>query len=326
VDGRRIDGVAQVGARRGTSLVAIGNFDGVHRGHRAVIALAVERARALGLAPLVLTFHPHPHVVFGRGDPLVLTPLERKVELLRRLDPALRVVVEPFTTELAALSAERFVDEVLVSALGAGAVVVGPDFRFGRGRTGDFARLAALGAARGFVAIAPPTAGDAAGPFSSTRARQAIVAGDVVAAADVLGRPHGLTGRVARGDGRGRSLGTPTANLTDLPEVLPADGVYAGLVDQVTEDGAAVRLALGVMNLGVRPTMGAGRSVEVHLLDLDRDLVGARLRVHLVARLREERRFPSREDLAAQIARDVAAARALLGGYAPDPDAGGAWR
>lgn len=313
-----------MGARRGASLVAIGNFDGVHRGHRAVIGLAVERARALGLAPLVLTFHPHPQVVFGRGDPLVLTPLERKVELLQRLDPALRVVVEPFTLDLAALSAERFVDEVLVSALGAGFVVVGPDFRFGRGRAGDFGLLVALGAERGFVAMAPPLAGDRAGPFSSTRARQAIAAGDVVAAAEVLGRPHAISGRVARGDGRGRSLGAPTANLIDIPEVVPADGVYACLVDRVTGDGAA-RLGAGVMNLGVRPTVNAGRSVEVHLFDLDQDLVGAALRVHLVARLREERRFPSPADLSAQIARDVASARAVLAGCVADPGADGAW-
>ncbi|MBN2194852.1 MAG: bifunctional riboflavin kinase/FAD synthetase [Polyangiaceae bacterium] len=322
---RIIEGVAAVGASPGTTLVAIGNFDGVHRGHQAVITLGVERARALGLVPLVLTFDPHPAVVFRRGEPLVLTPLSRKVELACRLAPELAVVVEPFTLELAALSAAEFAERVLARALGARLVVVGSDFRFGRGRTGDLGELVALGQNLGFEASAAATAGDEQGPFSSTRARQAILAGNMAAAEEVLGRPHALTGRVIHGDGRGRRLAVPTANLGEIREVLPADGVYACLVDRLGADGRAVGLAPGVMNLGVRPTVRAGRSVEVHLFDLDQDLYGADLRVHVTARLRGEQRFSDLDALVVQIGRDIADARVLLADRRPDPNAAGAW-
>jgi riboflavin kinase/FMN adenylyltransferase len=325
VDPRTYDGVEQVGAARSSTLVAIGNFDGVHRGHRAVLELALAQARARSLAPLILTFHPHPHVVFGRGDPLVLTPLPRKVELLQRLDPSLRIVVEPFTRDLATLEAEAFVERVLVAALGAAFVVVGPDFRFGRGRAGDLACLRTLGARHGFVADAPDLLGDVAGGYSSTRIRRAIAAGDVAEAEQVLGRPHALTGRVVHGDGRGRELGAPTANLAEVVEVLPVDGVYACLVDRGLEGGRMARLGTGVINVGVRPTRGAGRSVEVHVHDLDRSLYGERLRVHLVARLREERRFAALAELTRQIALDIAEARIRTAGRTPDPAAAGAW-
>jgi riboflavin kinase/FMN adenylyltransferase len=257
VDGRRIDGAAQVGARRGASLVAIGNFDGVHRGHRAVIALAVERARALGLAPLVLTFHPHPHVVFGRGNPLVLTPLERKVGCSCGSFPRARVV-EPFWWSWRALGGE-----VVNEGGGGGArrrvVVVGHESASGEG-AGDL-RASPRSAPRAGSRRCGPRPPGTPRAFSSYARAQAIVAGDVVAAAGVLGRPHGMTGGGAR-DGRGRSLGAPTANLTDIPRCSRRRRLR-GLVVQVTRTARGAVSPSGVMNLGVRPTVGAGRSVEV---------------------------------------------------------------
>lgn len=317
--------MARWDAAAGATLVAIGNFDGVHRGHRAVLGLGLERARERALEPVVLTFEPHPHVVFGRGASMPLTPVARKVELLGRFDPALRVVVEPFDLALAALSAEDFAARVLAATLRARYVVVGPDFRFGQGRTGDLARLSALGAELGFEAVAAPVAGDERGPFSSTRARRAILAGDVTEAERVLGRPPALTGRVVRGEGRGRQLGVPTANLAGVTEIQPRDGVYACLVDRVGEDGRARRLGAGVMNIGERPTVGAGRSLEAHLFDHTADLYDAILRLHLVARLRDEVRFPDLSALRAQLARDIELARRQVAARQPAPDAGGAW-
>jgi riboflavin kinase / FMN adenylyltransferase len=322
---RRIDGARALGAPRGSTLVAIGNFDGVHRGHRAVLRAAVERARSAGLAPLVLTFHPHPAEVLGRGRQPVLTPVERKVELLCRTAPELRVVVEPFTRELAALTPRAFVEGFLIDALGARVVIVGQNFRFGQGRAGDLTTLEALGTEFGLDARAEALEGDAGGVYSSSRARAAVRAGDLGEFVRIVGRPHALTGQVARGDQRGRALGFPTANLEGVEEALPPFGVYACVVDRVGADGTAQRLAGGVANIGDRPTVAAGFSVEAHLFDLDRDLYGSRLRFHLVERLREERAFAGLDALRAQIARDAEQARAVVGGVTPSPEAGMGW-
>lgn len=282
-----------------SSAVAVGNFDGVHRGHAALLGALVRRAEVLGLPARAVTFDPHPGVVLGRGAPPRLTTLERRAELVRALGAEL--VVCPFDAELSSWPPRRFAEELLARALGARAVVVGEDFRFGAGRAGDFALLASLGAELGFAAEAAPIAGDAGGPFSSSRVREALAAGDAGEAARVLGRPHSFEGTVARGDARGRALGFPTANLEDVVEVVPARGVYAVRV---------VGLGHGVMNVGVRPTVSGERETrEVHVLDFDGDLYGRRLRVEVVARLREERRFGSVDELRAQIARDVEAAR-----------------
>lgn len=304
--------------------MAIGNFDGVHHGHRAVIAQALTMARAQGLAPLVLTFDPHPAVVLGRGALPALTTLERKLDLLCRESPELKVVVEPFTRELADSEPAEFARRLLVDALGAKVVLVGENFRFGRGRAGDFARLEQLGAELGFHAKAAALEGDARGPISSTRIRAALEAGDLAEVEALLGRPHALTGLVVQGQGKGRSIGVPTANLSGFEEALPPHGVYAVLVDEKRDDGF-VALASGVANFGVRPTLGAGPSFEAHLFELSRDLYGRTLRVHLLGRLREERKFSGLDELRAQIARDAAAARELAAARKPDPRALGAW-
>lgn len=323
---RRVDGAASLGAAPGTTLVVIGNFDGVHRGHQAVLSAALVEAGADGLAPLLLTFEPHPAVVLRGVPSRVLTTMERRVELVGRLDDSLRVVVEPFTRALAELEARAFVERILLGQLGARRVVVGQSFCFGRGRSGDLGTLEALGRELGFSARAVALVGDEQGRFSSSRARQAISSGDMAQAEQVLGRPHSLSGTVVAGDARGRSLGFPTANLAFIEELLPPHGVYACLADRLHPDGRSEKLGLAVANLGVRPTLGAGAAIfEAHVLDLEGDLYGARLRIHLVARLREERKFSGVAELAAQIEKDVAAARQALRERRPDPAASGAW-
>lgn len=295
----------------GPSVVVIGNFDGVHLGHQAVLRQARALADERSLRCVVLTFDPHPAEVLGRGAPPRLTTLAERVELLRA-HGATDVAVEPFTPDLAARSPEAFARELLVTRLGARAVVVGRTFRFGHKRAGDFASLRELGGALGFEAIAAEVAGDEDGPFSSTRVRDSVAAGDVERAARILGRPHALSGVVEHGDARGRTIGFPTANLGHVGEMLPAHGVYA------VRAGARAHAASrpthgGVMNLGVRPTVdGSSLRIEVHLFDFDGDLYGETMRVELIAKIREERRFSGIDELRAQIERDAKAARDKL--------------
>jgi riboflavin kinase/FMN adenylyltransferase len=315
---------------RGPTLTAIGNFDGVHRGHVEVLTRAGEEAAAAGVTPLALTFDPPPAVVLGRKTPAALTPLERKIELIETAVPGMRVVVKAFDAALAESSPEQFARQVLVGELGAVRVVVGQNFRFGKGRSGDLLTLASLGAELGFSARAMEIVGDDKGSWSSTRVRRAIAAGDWDDVRAVLGRPHALSGRVVRGDQRGRTIGFPTANLGDVAEVLPPNGVYAVVVDRL-DRGAPRAFGIGVANVGVRPTVAAGPSTEVHLLDFhprteaERDLYDARLRMHLVAFLREERKFSSLDALKEQIAKDAESARNALAGEKPKHGPFGGW-
>jgi riboflavin kinase/FMN adenylyltransferase len=308
------------------TLCAIGNFDGVHRGHVEVLRRASDEADAAQLEPVALTFDPPPAVVLGHSPPAVLTPLERKIELIGAAAPRVRVVVKTFDRTLAEFSPERFARDVLVGELGARRALVGQNFRFGKGRAGDLATLVELGKALGFSAGATALVGDEKGPWSSTRVRQAIQRGDWNDVEQVLGRPHALTGVVVRGDQRGRTIGFATANLGGVKEMLPPLGVYAVLVDLIAPERRA--LARGVANIGVRPTVGAGPSSEVHLLDFqpereeDRDLYGVTLRVHLLSFLRAEQKFDGLPALQAQIARDAAAARTILQTKQPAGPAG----
>jgi riboflavin kinase/FMN adenylyltransferase len=306
------------------SLVVIGNFDGVHLGHRAILRQAASEARQAGLVPIVLTFHPHPAAVLANRELTVLTTTQRRTELLSRIDPELEVVVEPFTREFASLGAEQFVEELLVKRLAARTVFVGENFRFGRGRAGDIDELERLGRAHGFSARIYSLLRDAAGAYSSSRIRTLVAEGAIEEAERALGRPHMLSGEVVRGDARGRALGVPTANLAGVCEALPPHGVYAVLVDREELDGPQV-LGRGMANLGVRPTFDAGASFEVHVLGYSGDLYGARLRVHLVRRLRDEQRFGGLEALRAQLRMDAEAAEAALAARSPDPAARGAW-
>jgi riboflavin kinase/FMN adenylyltransferase len=306
------------------SLVAIGNFDGVHEGHQQVVTKACELAVREELTPLVLTFEPHPAQVLFDAKLARLTNLPRKVELLLRLHPELRVVVEPFEKELSLMAPDVFARRVLKQGLGAKRVVVGRNFRFGHRRAGDLALLVELGEALGFEATPQELVADSFGPYSSTRIREAIASGDLLTATTMLGRPHALTGRVIRGDQRGRTIGFPTANLADVTEVQPKHGVYATAVD-IAGDAGFTRLGLGALNIGVRPTLAAGPSVEVHLLEFNGDLYGATLQVHLLARLRDEQRFDGLEALKQQLRHDVAQVKHRFEGLVPAPAAGAAW-
>jgi len=303
----------------------VGNFDGVHRGHRFVLERGLELARERALVPLVLTFDPHPSVVLGRGLRPVLTPLERKIDLLTRLSPALGVVVEPFTRELAAATPLEFARDLLLGKLGARLVTVGQNFRFGRGRAGDAATLAALGSELGFEARAEALHADQVDVISSTRIRDLITAGEVREAERLLGRPHALSGVVEHGEKRARQLGVASANIAAIPELLPARGIYSVLVD-LLEGSAYQTLGRGVANIGVRPTLGEGElKVEVHVLDYSGDLYGRSLRVHFVERLRDELRFDGLPKLQAQLDRDKLDAARSLRERRPDPEAQGAW-
>jgi riboflavin kinase/FMN adenylyltransferase len=297
----------------GECALIVGNFDGVHRGHQAVLRKVAAQAATRGLAASVLTFDPHPAAVVGAGAPPLLTTIERRVELMGQLGVDC-AYVRRFDAAFAAWAADRFVRELVAGTLRARIVVVGHDFRFGAKRSGDLSLLRALAEPLHFDVDVHPVASDSGGPFSSTRAREAIAEGDLDEARRVLGRPHELSGPVVHGDHRGRLLGFPTANIAPVPEMLPADGVYAVVVEEVDEQGQARRLGPAVTNIGVRPTVAAGapRTIETFLLDFSGDLYGRRLRLHLIARLRGERKFGSLDELKAQIAQDVVAARERL--------------
>jgi riboflavin kinase/FMN adenylyltransferase len=288
--------------------VTIGNFDGVHRGHQALIRAAARRAEGQGGRVVVLTLDPHPaRLLDPKRAPATLTTLEQKSELLAGLGVDVFVVL-PFTAELARRSAEQFVGGVLVEALGATSVVVGEDFRFGHRRRGDVSLLEALGSRHGFGVEALPPVLHAGLPVSSSRVREVLARGRVEEARELLGRSFFIDGTVVEGERRGRTLGFPTANLATPNETLPLEGVYA----------ARCRVPPGrwlpaVVNIGRRPTFGGDAvSVEAHLLDFDADLYGAELRTEFVGRLREERRFDGPGALVAQIREDVSRARALV--------------
>jgi riboflavin kinase/FMN adenylyltransferase len=293
-------------------VVAIGNFDGVHRGHRALIEAARRRARELG-APLgVVTFEPHPREVLtpDRAPPR-LTPLRVKARMLADLGVE-NLFALAFNEHLMTKSPEAFVHDVLAGGLGIRHVAVGFDFRFGHRRAGDVDTLTRLGDEYGFgVTRIEPVAwrGEVC---SSSRVRDAIAAGDVALARDLLGHPFLVEGRVVAGERRGRGLGYPTANLRPGPRGLwPADGIYAVRATWRAADHPVWRDA--VASLGVRPTFGDGdRILEIHLFDHDGDLYGRRLCCAFIERLRAEERFATVEALRAQMDRDRDAARAAL--------------
>jgi riboflavin kinase/FMN adenylyltransferase len=299
--GRRADWAAPA--------VAVGNFDGVHRGHQALAAAALEEARRLGGTAAVLTFDPHPARVLQPGRaPSALMTLDQKAEVLAALGIHHLAVLE-FTPEVAAQDAGEFVRGVLSGALGARVVVVGANFRFGRGRAGDAALLEGLGRTLGFaVRVVEPVLHDGE-PVSSTRIREAVEQGAMERAAALLGRDYVVDGQVVKGDARGRALGFPTANVDPVNETLPARGVYACWFRVAGEE----RRWPAAVNVGQRPTFqGQGLSVEAHLLGFSGDLYGKEARVSFVQRLREEQRFDGVEALRAQIEKDIARARAVL--------------
>jgi riboflavin kinase / FMN adenylyltransferase len=294
---------------RGT-VVTVGTFDGVHLGHRDVLAHIVARAREMSLDSVLVTFDPHPlEVVNPTAAPLLLTVGEEKLEVVAESGVRYMAIV-PFTPVLQRYSAAQFVDEVLRHRFHVKHLVIGHDHGFGRGREGDVEVMRALGHERGFgVEVVNAVATGDGRVVSSTVIRRAVAGGDLRHAAQALGRPYSVQARVRRGDQRGRALGFPTVNLESPPprKLLPPDGVYA--VRAQTPAGAFG----GMMNLGPRPTFGDNaRSLEVHLFDTDVDLYGAPVRVDFVERLRETRAFTGPDELKAQLRRDDERARAIL--------------
>ncbi|WP_374340383.1 bifunctional riboflavin kinase/FAD synthetase [Azonexus sp.] len=289
-------------------VLAIGNFDGLHLGHAALIRRLAEVAAQTGLTPMVLTFEPHPREFFAPASaPARLTTLREKLELLSESGVA-QTMICPFRAPFAALTAEAFIDVVLVRGCQVRHVIVGDDFRFGQGRKGDFALLQAAGEHLGFTAEAMGSVTIDGERVSSSAVRAALAAGDMEHATRLLGRPYMMDGQVAHGDKIGRQLGFATANIRIKHNPLPMTGVFA-----VQVAGLGDRLLPGVANLGVRPTVGGTRPLlEVHLFDFDRDIYGAHISVRFVHKLRDEQRFPNFDALKAQIAADAAAARAYF--------------
>ncbi|HEU4728369.1 MAG TPA: bifunctional riboflavin kinase/FAD synthetase [Kofleriaceae bacterium] len=289
--------------------IAIGNFDGVHVGHRALIARARQLAAANDALTVVLTFDPHPSALLAPARaPLLLTSIERRIELLAEAGVD-AVVVEPFTRELAGVAPNAFVDDVVIFALRARAIIVGYDFSYGQGRTGTVEALRAHGVNAGIeVAVVSPVTVDGE-IAASTRIRGHLRAGDLARAERMLGRPWDVDGVVVHGAERGREIGIPTANIEPEVELAIAPGIYA--VTLAVEGGPAMP---AVASLGTNPTfVDGGRLVlEVHVLDWQGDLYDRRVRTTFVARLRDEVKFDSVDGLVAQIQRDIAAARGAL--------------
>ncbi len=293
--------------------VAVGNFDGVHVGHAAIVSALRSAAARLGVPALAFTFDPHPAAVVRPGSaPAPLTTPSRRAELLLRLGVD-AVVVQPADAALVALDAEAFYAEVLRRRLGAAAIVEGSDFRFGAGRAGDVTLLAALCARDGVaLEVVPPVVAGGL-PVSSSRLRTLIAAGQVREAAELATEPYRISGRVVAGKRRGATLGFPTANLADIVTLIPGAGVYAA---RATVAGAVHAAAVHAAAVHVGPNVSFGESeisVEAHLVGFAGDLYGSLLDVDFLDRLRDTRKFASIDDLTTQLAADVAAAARVAG-------------
>ncbi len=309
---KREHGVDQI-VRDPRSVVTVGTFDGVHRGHQAILRYVLERARARGGNSVVVTFDPHPREVVHDEPVPLLTTIDERADVFASLGLD-RFIVIPFTKAFAQLRGEAFVTEVLVRRIGLQEIVIGYDHAFGRGREGDSRLLERLGREHGFGVDVIPAQVVEEHVVSSTEIRTLLVeAGDVREAARLLGRPYALRGRVVRGDARGKTIGFPTANIevAHPRKVVPRGGVYAV---RVTVEGEDERRA-GMMNIGVRPTFGGGAlRLEVHLLDFDADLYDRHLRVEFVERIRDERRFDGVAALVEQLSQDRTRCIEALGG------------
>lgn len=309
-----IRGLHNLRPRHRGSVVSIGNFDGVHRGHQAIVARLREHAARLGLPARVVLFEPQPVEFFRpQADEPRLMRLREKLAALAALDVD-GVLCLRFERRLADMPREEFVERLLVQGLGARQLVVGPDFRFGHRRLGDLDYLSAAGASAGFgVEVVPPLQVDGE-RVSSTAVRQHLVAGDLDGAARLLGRPYTLHGRVSRGDARGRTIGFPTLNLPLRRKAVSLRGVFA-----VRVAGLAATPLPAVANLGWRPTVdGTYPLLEVHVLDFSGQVYGRQVQVEFVQRLRDEQRFDGLDALRRQIDDDVRAARAVFDDSRPE--------
>jgi riboflavin kinase/FMN adenylyltransferase len=301
-----VRGIHNLRPRHRRCAATIGNFDGVHLGHQAVLGQLSERAVAMHLPVTVITFEPQPREFFTPEQvPARLTRLREKVEVLRRFGVD-RVLCLRFGDYLSGLPPEEFIRIILLEGLEVKYLVVGDDFRFGRDRAGNFALLQHAGAAHGFPVVNMHTFSVDGARVSSTRVREALEAGDLAGAELLLGRPYRMSGRVAHGDKRGRTIGFPTANIFLHRPATPVQGVFA--VELFGIEGEPVQ---GVANVGNRPTVDGTRSLlEVHLFDFHREIYGRHVQVEFLHKIRSERRFESFDALKRQIEQDVASARA----------------
>lgn len=304
-----IRGLHNLRARHRGCVATIGNYDGVHRGHQAVLGLLAEKAGQHGLPSLVMVFEPMPREFFAPDKaPPRISSLREKLEDLAAAGVD-RVLCVRFDASFAGLSPRAFITEILVKGLGVRYLEVGDDFRFGRNREGDFRLLQKAGGELGFAVEHLPAYCLDGIRVSSTRIRAALVEGDMTEAARLLGRPYRIDGRVVSGQRLGRKLGVPTANLALQPRRAIRFGIYAARVDTPDAPGGLP----AAVNIGIRPTVPEGGCLlEAHLLDFDRELYGRRIRVHLLQYLRAEVRFDSLDELRRQMHKDIAEARAWL--------------
>jgi riboflavin kinase/FMN adenylyltransferase len=305
-----IRGVHNLRPRHRGCVATIGNFDGVHLGHQAVLGQLAEKADEFGLPAVVITFEPQPQEYFNHGEiPPRLTRFREKLRALRRFAVD-RVLSLQFNQALAGLSAEEFIQQVLLDGLDIRYLVVGDDFCFGKGRGGDFSMLQRAGVEHGFDVVNMHTFSQGGERVSSTRIREALQRGDLLQAEQMLGRPYRMCGRVAHGNKLGRTIGFPTANIFLHRKKTPVDGVFA--VQMFGIDGEPVA---GVANVGTRPTVdatGTRSLLEVHLFDFADDIYGRYVHVDFLHRIREERRFDSFDALKRQILNDADVARAFF--------------
>ena len=287
------------------SVATIGNFDGVHLGHQAVLTQLAMKGEMLGLPAVVITFEPQPNEFFSpEKAPARLSRFREKVEMLRCYSIQ-QLCVLRFNQKLAQMSAQDFINKLIVNGLNIKYLVVGDDFKFGKDRQGDFAMLQKAGKEHGFQVVNMHTFSVESKRVSSTRIRQALLAGDLDAAEQLLGRPYRMSGRVAHGDKRGRTMGFPTANIHLHRCNVPLSGVYA--VQLFGVDGEPV---IGVANVGVRPTIGDDKALlEVHLFDFNEDIYGKHVQVHFMKKIRAEQRFNNLDALIVQIKQDCQQAR-----------------
>lgn len=290
-------------ARHRGCIASIGNYDGVHLGHQAIVRQLLRNRHQFGLPPIIVTFEPHPLEYFRGGEQTRLTSLRAKLELLDGFGVE-RVLCLHFNEQLAHMDAEGFITDLLVVGLGVKHLVIGDDFRFGKGRAGDFSVLRESGGRHGFSVENTETYMVNGERVSSSRVRQALELGQLELAGQLLGRPYSLAGKVAHGDKRGRQWGFPTANINLERQNPPLNGIYA-----VDVDGLEGGTLPAVAYVGTRPTVdGTRRLLEVHLIEFDRDIYGKRITVSFLRRLRADEKFDSQEALKAQIARDKKAA------------------
>ncbi len=307
-----ITDLTKINKKFDSSIITLGNFDGLHLGHQELIRKIILRAEEAGGLSMVVTFRPHPlKILAPEKCPPLISIYEEKIQLLEKLGIDVLVKI-PFTLDFSAMEPRDFVKNILVDLLGAKEIFVGYNYRFGKGRKGNIRMLRDLGIELGFIVREIEQVSLNGEVISSTRIRQLLINGEVEYAAKLLGRPYTLCGIVVKGDGRGRGLGFPTANIASRHAIIPSNGVYA------------VRLFVrdnyynGIVNIGMRPTFDAkSLAIEVHIFDFDEDIYGEELTVYFAGKIREERKFSSVEALIGQITKDISAAKTIL---AKNPD------